>query len=227
MLGVAFDVCRFSAQEKECVYDRHRDIIKRLKFITLIEAGERINVNTCSTSPNTLFSAVYRSLFKESRQKTFQFLNDVMDRSFELIYLYKESQKVSDRISCVQIVDDIMNSLTGIRNLQTTYAADRNFYCEMETLLASIYSRLAELYEHPHIKLTPAARRKLKSLLVPDSEPATPPVCSPASTPSSSADASPFVSPMQKAVQAPAVPPFQLDPPLLSSSLMSLLAIRS
>lgn len=225
MLGVAFDVCRFSAQEKECVYDRHRDVIKKLKFITLIEAGERINVNTCSTSPNTLFSAVYRSLFKESRAKTFGFLNDVMDRSFELIYLYKESQKVSDRISCVQIVDDIMNSLTGIRNLQTTYVADRNFYCEMETLLGSIYSRLAELYEHPHIKLTPAARRKLKSLLVPDSD--TPSACSPASTPASSVGASPFVSPMQEAVQAPAVPPFQLDPPMLSSSLMSLLAIRT
>lgn len=167
MLGLAFDICRFSASnDKDCVYDRHREIIKKLKFITMIESGERINVNTCSTSPNTLFSSFYRSIFKESRQKTFQFLNDIMDRSFELIFLYKESNKVSDQISCVQIVDDIMNSLVGIRNLQSTYQSDRNFYCEMETLLGSIYSRLAELYENRHIRLTPVARHKLRNLLV-------------------------------------------------------------
>ena len=104
MLGLALDICRFASSDKECVYDRHKEIIKKLKFITLIEQGERINVNTISTAPNNFFSSIYRSIFKESRQKTFQFLNETIDRSFELIFLYKESRKVSDRISCHQIV---------------------------------------------------------------------------------------------------------------------------
>jgi hypothetical protein len=186
MLGLAFDICRFSAShDKECVYDRHREVIKKLKFITMIEPGERINVNTCSTSANTIFSAVYRSLFKESRQKTFQFLNEVMDRSFELIFLYKESTKVSDRISLVQVVEDIMGSLSGIRNLQTTYQSDRNFYCEMEALLGSIYSRLAELYENRQVRLTASTRHKLKTLILRDEQVPTPDASSASSSTSS------------------------------------------
>ena len=186
MLGLAFDICRFSAShDQECVYDRHREVIKKLKFITMIEPGERINVNTCSTSDNTIFSAVYRSLFKESRQKTFQFLNEVMDRSFELIFLYKESAKVSDRISLVQVVEDIMASLAGIRNLQTTYQSDRNFYCEMEALLGSIYSRLAELYENRQVRLTASTRQKLKTLILRDEQVPTPDTASSSSSTSS------------------------------------------
>jgi len=163
MLKLALDVCRFSAGDKECIYDRHRDVMKKLKFITLIESGERINVSSISTSQQNWFSSIYRSIFKESRAKTFQFLNDVIDRSFELIFLYKDSKKLSDKISCYQILDDIMNSIIGIRNIQQTYGDDRNFFCEMETLLASIFARLAEIYQN--LDLTPASKEKLSRML--------------------------------------------------------------
>ena len=33
MFGLALDICRFSSTDKEFVHDRHRDIIKKLKFI--------------------------------------------------------------------------------------------------------------------------------------------------------------------------------------------------
>jgi len=139
--------------------------MKKLKFITLIEVGERINVSSISTSQQSWFSSIYRSIFKESRNKTFQFLNDVIDRSFELIFLYKDSKKLSDKISCYQILDDIMNSISGIRNIQQTYGEDRNFFCEMETLLATIFARLAEIYQSPGMDLTPIIREKLGKLL--------------------------------------------------------------
>ena len=165
MFGLALDICRFSSTDKEFVHDRHRDIIKKLKFITLIEQGERINVSTISTAHNNWFSSIYRSIFKESRQKTFQFLNEVIDRSFELIFLHKDSKKVSDRISCHQIIEDLMNSLVGIKHLQQTYSSDRNFYCDMETLLGSIFARLAELSSSKEISLTPTIKERLSRLL--------------------------------------------------------------
>lgn len=165
MLKIALDVCRFSSSEKECVYDRHREVMKKLKFITLIEVGERINVSSISTSQQSWFSSIYRSIFKESRAKTFQFLNDVIDRSFELVTLYKGSKKLSDKISCYQIVDDIIGSVTGIRNIQQTYVEDRNFFCEMETLLASIFAKLAEIYQNDEMELTPVIKDKLARLL--------------------------------------------------------------
>jgi len=165
MLGLAIDLIRYPYQ-RDVSYDRHKDVIKKLKFIARIESGERINVSTVSTTSHNLFSSLYRSIFKESRSKTFQFLNEVIDRSFELIVLYQESTKISDRITCSQILEDLVNSVTGLRNLQVTYADDRNFYCDIDTLIGSIFARLAEFYEGD-IHITPDIKEKIRSIVVP------------------------------------------------------------
>lgn len=165
MLGLAIDLIRYPYQ-RDVSYDRHKDVIKKLKFIARIESGERINVSTVSTTSHNLFSSLYRSIFKESRSKTFQFLNEVIDRSFELIVLYQESTKISDRITCSQILEDLVNSVTGLRNLQVTYADDRNFYCDIDTLIGSIFARLAEFYEGD-IHITPDIKEKIRSIVAP------------------------------------------------------------
>ena len=165
MLGLAIDLIRYPYQ-RDVSYDRHKDVIKKLKFIARIESGERINVSTVSTTSHNLFSSLYRSIFKESRAKTFQFLNEVIDRSFELIVLYQESTKISDRITCSQILEDLVNCVTGLRNLQVTYAEDRNFYCDIDTLIGSIFARLAEFYEGD-IHITPDIKEKIRSIVAP------------------------------------------------------------
>jgi hypothetical protein len=217
MFGLALDICRFSSTDKECVHDRHREIIKKLKFITLIEQGERINVNTISTSPNNWFSSIYRSIFKESRQKTFQFLNEVIDRSFELIFLYKDSKKISDRISCHQIIEDIMNSLVGIKHIQHTYSSDRNFFCEMETLLGSIFARLAELHASKDIPLSTTIHERLNRLL--SGEPISQALSAGnlEHSPSSTSVGSSKSDPMEYTTQSPHTSPFH-SPELHSAS---------
>jgi hypothetical protein len=164
MLGLAIDLFRYPYQ-KDYSYDRHKDVIKKLKFISKIEPGERINVSTVSTTSHNLFSSIYRSIFKESRVKTFQFLNDVVDRSFELIVLYQDSTKISDRITCSQILEDLISTITGLKNLQTTYADDRNFYCDIDTLIGSIFARLAEFTENDTVYIIPETREKLLKII--------------------------------------------------------------
>ena len=167
MLGVAVDMFRYPFQ-KEHSYDRHKDVMKKLKFIARIQAGDRINVNTISTTTNTFFSAMYRTLFKESRKKTYDFLTDVIDRSFELIVLYQESTKMSDRITCSHIFEDLHHSINGLRNLQITYNDDQNFYCEIDTLIGSIYARLAELYEKKELFISEEQRVRLQTIIFPN-----------------------------------------------------------
>lgn len=166
MFGLAIDMFRYPYQ-KDYTYDRHKDVIKKLKFISKIEPGERINVSSVSTANNNLFSSVYRSIFKESRAKTFQFLNDVIDRSFELVILYQESKKTSDRITCSHIFDDLLSSIKGLKNLQMTYSDDRNFYCDVETLIGSIFARLAEFYDNDNIFIAQHTKDKIKNILFP------------------------------------------------------------
>ena len=103
-----------SPSQKEFSYNHHKYIMKKLKFIGKIDPGDRINVNTVSTSSNNLFSSLYRIVFKESRVKTYQFLSDVIDRSFELIILYQSSKKMSDKITCSHIIEDLHHAITGL-----------------------------------------------------------------------------------------------------------------
>ena len=163
MIGIALEIFRQS-YSKDYSQDRHKDVIKKLKFISKIEAGERINVNTVSTSSNTIFNSIYRSVFKESRSKTFFFLNEVIDRSFELILVYKNSNKISDKITCAQIIEDVTMSISGLENLQSTYSEDRNFICDIDTLIGSIFARLIELYES-NIYLPPSTKEKIMKIL--------------------------------------------------------------
>jgi hypothetical protein len=164
MINLAIDLFRQPYQIKEYTYDRHKDVIKKLKFISKIEVGERINVHTVSTSQSTMFSSIYRSIFKESRIKTFQFLNDIVDRSFELIVLYQDSTKIADRITCSQILEDLYSSVAGLKNLQITYSEDRNFYCDIDTLISSIFARLVEIYEKDHVFVTDETKQRIRSI---------------------------------------------------------------
>ena len=170
MIGFAIDMFRHPFQ-KEYSYDRHKDVMKKLKFISKIEPGDRINVNSISTASNSWFSAIYRSIFKESRAKTYQFLNDVVDRSFELIVLYQDSDKMADRITCSHILEDLHHSIGGLKNLQTTYTEDRSFYCDIDTLIGSIFARLAECYQNDKLFMTDEQRKRLHHILFPNNDP--------------------------------------------------------
>jgi len=139
MLGIAYDICRFTASEKDGVYDRHRDIIKKLKFVSMLKPGERINVHTCSVVPNTIFTSIYRSIFKEGRQTTFLFLNNIMERSFELVALYRENSRMSDKISCIQIIaDHRTNSVKTV--ISRNYLGRETFFFQ------HIYLRIGVLF---------------------------------------------------------------------------------
>ncbi len=156
--------------QKEFSFDRHKELIKKLKFISKIEIGERINVNNISTSSHNIFSSIYRTIFKEGRNKTFLFLNDVIDRSFELLLLYKDSKKISDKITYSHIIDDLVSSINGLKNLQNTYLNDRNFYCDIDTLIGSIFARLAEFYENDNNNLTKETKDKIRKFIFPENK---------------------------------------------------------
>jgi hypothetical protein len=110
---------------------------------------------------------LYRIVFKESRAKTYQFLSDVIDRSFELIILYQYSKKMSDKITCSHIIEDLHHAITGLKNIQHTYMDDRNFYCDIDTLIGSIYARLAEYYQQDNSIFTEEQRKRLHVILFP------------------------------------------------------------
>jgi hypothetical protein len=121
------------------------EVITRLKFIGLIKKGEKISVKSLSVHQTSLFTSLYRMFNQESRESTLDFLTSTVNRAFEIIQLCISSNKSSDKTICKNLCEDLVNTLTGLVNLQTTYGEDRLFWCHIQTLIQAIQVKLSEL----------------------------------------------------------------------------------
>jgi ribosome-binding ATPase YchF (GTP1/OBG family) len=122
------------------------DIISKLKFIGKIGKGEKINVKNMYVQPDSLATKISRSLINfDSRDNAFNFIQNVVKRSFELVnsHLFNKSQ--TDLIICNNLIKDLKESKNGISNLKETYADDVMFCCKLETLLEEIDTKLIDI----------------------------------------------------------------------------------
>jgi hypothetical protein len=124
----------------------NRDLLSRLKFIGRIQPSEKVSLPDMSVCNDNIITTIWRSLFRDnSRQKTLSFVQDTIDKSFEIIHNYIRSDKKSDIMMIEFIVEDIKSSKQGLVNLKETYSMDRKFCCDIDLLLLTIDARLTEL----------------------------------------------------------------------------------
>lgn len=134
------------------------DIISRLKFIGCIKTGEKINTRHMYVQPDGICTKISRTfIFHDNRNNTLSFIKDTINRSFELLTLFERSTKDSDRVLCINLVNDLHNAQKGLIHLKNTYIDDTMFKCFMETLLQSIDIKLSDIdsrYKTKNIQLT-------------------------------------------------------------------------
>jgi hypothetical protein len=134
------------------------EILSRIKFIGRIQKGEKINIRDMCVQPDTWVTSIMRTIFAtEGRMGTFNFIDNVIKLSFELIKQNSCSDKLSERSLVVNIIADLKLAVNGIGNLKETYKADLMFCCKLDTLIQEINSRLAEheeitQYDHSPIE---------------------------------------------------------------------------
>jgi hypothetical protein len=133
------------SSHKNTKLEENNEIISNLKFIGKIKAGEQINIDTLSICSRNLFSGFYRSIYGESRDKTFHFFSLTIKRAFEKIQAYMNSDRISDKMLCKNLIQNLYLSIEGLNNLKETYKDDRGFLCDLETLIENIQLRLEEL----------------------------------------------------------------------------------
>ena len=151
--------------------EENNEIISNLKFIGKIKAGEQINIDSLSICSRNMFSGVYRSIYGESRDKTFHFFSLTIKRAFEKIQAYINSDRISDKMLCKNLIQNLYYSIEGLNNLKETYNDDRGFVCDLETLIENIQLRLEELkmtnpsyFEHIIFKDKDTEQTKLPDL---------------------------------------------------------------
>jgi len=137
----------FSSERSNCVIEKNRDVIIRLKFIGTFQPNEKVDVRNLRIENNTLITPFKRMLFGESRDTTYNFLNSTIERSFEIINAYIRTDKISEKIFCKNILNDMVKAIQGLKNIQKTYRDDKLFYCNIETIIESIESKLSEIRE--------------------------------------------------------------------------------
>ena len=137
----------FNNDRRESMNERNRDTITRLKFIGTFQQGEKIDVKNLKIESNNIFTPLKRLIQGESRDYTYSFLNTTIDRSFEIVSSYSHSEKISEKLFCKNILEDMIKAIKGLQNIQKTYKDDKLFYCNIETIIENIHSKLSEIKE--------------------------------------------------------------------------------
>lgn len=125
----------------DCAHDK---TLTRLKLISKIGKNEKINVNReLHILDNNLWSTSFnRSFNMESRKGTRQFLENTYESIFTIIENYIKSNDELKKITAHNIISDLQESITGLRNLKDTYDDDRKFGCDIDKLIDTIHVKL-------------------------------------------------------------------------------------
>jgi hypothetical protein len=126
------------------------DVISKLKFIGLIQKGEKINVRGVCVQQDTFFTRVMRTFITlDNRTNAYNFIEGIINRSFEIILLNinKETVRNVDKRLVCHLISDIKKSTIGIKNLKDTYTDDIMFCCKLDALIECIESKLTDITE--------------------------------------------------------------------------------
>lgn len=126
------------------------DVVSKLKFIGLIQKGEKINVRCMCVQPDTLITRLSRTFFSmDNRTNAYNFIESVVNRGFDLvnIALTRDTVRSIDRRLVKNLLQDISKSICGIKNLRETYVYDIMYCCRLDALIEGIESRLKDITE--------------------------------------------------------------------------------
>lgn len=144
---------------KKGTYDSTHEILTKLKFISLVKKGEKIDVKSLRVHSSSKWYAFWRMWCDESRDTTIEFLTTTVNRAFEILQL-NLTKDYSNKTLCKNLIADLITSTMGMINLQSTYSEDRIFLCQIKTLIQSIEVKLSEI-RSTHPDLFPKADTEL------------------------------------------------------------------
>lgn len=136
-------------------------ILVNLKIISKINPQDKLKVNynnTSSIDKDNMLSSIYRWIHGDSRDKTIQFIknvitdavnitNDIMNSTYinnknkKTIYEENEFNKSLTTLNLIK--HELENAKTGIHNLKTTYELDIQIVSQLEVIMSRIDNHLS------------------------------------------------------------------------------------
>ena len=133
----------------------NKETISRLKFIGKIQINDKIDLKNMSITQDGILTQLTRTVFQDNRGKTLVFLQDTVNKAFEILKCYEKSDKNSDKLMCLNLINDLKNTRNGFNNLKETYNTDVKFCCDIDVFLQMIDAKLSETDMETFLSLTP------------------------------------------------------------------------
>ena len=159
--------------------ERQHDIITKLKFLSKIQAGEKINVEGLRLEKDGVMLVLKRRYWSvDNRQKTEEFVREVIGGGIEELCRLGRGGSAGERSICETLGVEVRGALNGIRSLKRTYSDDTYFCCGIDTYIELIEARLldyddSDITPHsdntphsgntPHSDITPREKQPKKS----------------------------------------------------------------
>ena len=126
--------------------DSQQDTITKLKFLSRVGKGEKINVKDMTLHADSYVTSISRTVWNiDNRNNTMTFIQNTIGSAFNLILLLMQNQTKGSTQLIKEIIKDIIKAKSGIFNLKTTYNDDTFFCCGVDTYIQSIEARLLEI----------------------------------------------------------------------------------
>jgi len=134
-----------------------QDVIGRLKFISKINKGEKVNVRELFIRDNdsvlqrllrTVRNAttyISSSEIVESKEATLAFIQETVNNAITLIAVYRRDEDDFKQNIANIIVENLDKSKCGIRNSIATYHYDRKFISEAEAVIQTLEARISSM----------------------------------------------------------------------------------
>lgn len=141
-------------------FETTQEVLTRLKLIGTLKPGEKLDIRKMRIESNNILTPLKRMFFGDSREATYTFFCNTIERAFSILYSLASTNKTSDIIICSHIVEDMELAIEGIKNVQNTYKDDKMYFCNLETLMQTIHAKnmdVKEKYEKFYITAIPVA----------------------------------------------------------------------
>lgn len=139
----------FSKSTRSMAYsdmDNHSDVLSKLKFISKIRKGEKINVKYMFIQPDNITTKISRTLYNvDNRMNTLNFIETTIRRGFEIIILHSNSDRPYDIQLRENIITDLASAKSGLINIKETYIDDVMFRCKIDTFIQEIDAKLGDM----------------------------------------------------------------------------------
>tara|TARA_Y100001970_G_C14068076_1_gene767824 strand:- start:76 stop:543 length:468 start_codon:yes stop_codon:yes gene_type:complete len=124
----------------------NEDIISKLKFLSRVQKGEKINVKGMFIQSDNIQTTLSRTLWNtDSRQNTLVFIETTINNSVSLIDTYLRSNKNAEHMIGLNMLEDLSSAKDGIKHLKTTYNDDTMFCAKIDTFIQIIEAKISEL----------------------------------------------------------------------------------